>query len=70
MERDVETRTRDGVILRSDIYRPDAAGGPFPAILVRTPYGKGGNENDPYLGFEQIVEAGYVIVGQDVRGRF
>ena len=69
VERDVEMRARDGVILRADIFRPARGDGPFPAILVRTPYDKRGNETDPYLGFAQIVDAGFIIVSQDVRGR-
>ena len=38
---DVEATMRDGVVLRADVYRPDAAG-KFPVILERTPYNKGG----------------------------
>ena len=45
-EREVEMRTRDGVILRSDVFRPDRGSGPYPAILVRTPYDKRGNEHN------------------------
>ena len=32
-------KMRDGVVLRADNYRPDA-GGKFPVLLNRTPYGK------------------------------
>lgn len=39
VERDVEARMRDGVVLRADIARPRARGR-FPALLTRTPYGK------------------------------
>ena len=38
--------TRDGIRLATDIYLPTAEDqsnpGPFPAILIRTPYGKNG----------------------------
>jgi predicted acyl esterase len=33
---DVPVRMRDGVILRADVYRPDARG-PRPVIVARTP---------------------------------
>ena len=36
VERNAELTTRDGVILRADIYRPDG-GGPYPSLLIRTP---------------------------------
>ena len=39
IERDVEVVMRDGVILRSHIFPPEADGA-FPGLLLRTPYGK------------------------------
>ena len=39
IETSLECATRDGTILRSDVYRPDAPG-KFPVILERTPYDK------------------------------
>lgn len=33
----VPVRMRDGVRLSTDVYLPDAPG-PFPVILIRTPY--------------------------------
>src|SRR6184192_1536431 len=38
-ERNVLVKTRDGVILRADIYRP-TTDGKFPVLLQRTPYNK------------------------------
>ena len=38
-EHNVEMKTRDGVALRADIYRPKADG-KFPTLLMRTPYDK------------------------------
>ncbi|HET9995194.1 MAG TPA: CocE/NonD family hydrolase [Candidatus Acidoferrum sp.] len=65
VERDVEAKMRDGVTLRADIYRPKAEG-KFPVLLVRTPYDKMGA-----MGFGLKAAArGYVVVEQDVRGRF
>ncbi len=40
VERDVPTEMRDGVLLRSDIYRPVGAAA-CPVLLCRTPYDKG-----------------------------
>jgi len=54
---------RDGVKLATDIYLPEGKG-PWPAILSRTPYGKGDNKGQPY------VRLGYARVVQDLRGRF
>lgn len=56
---------RDGVILRANIMRPEAPGH-FPAIVCRTPYGKAGLG----CGQERFVYSGYVMVQQDLRGRY
>ena len=45
----LDTRVRDGVLLAADVYRP-ADGGPRPAILLRTPYGKDGHRDGPWVG--------------------
>jgi len=69
VERDVPMTTRDGVVLRADAYRRDDDG-KYPAILVRTPYDKRlGTAND-MLRAVDYAEYGYVVVIQDVRGRF
>ena len=66
-ESNVRVPMRDGVTLASDIYRPDAPG-KFPAILVRTPY----NRASAGLTDEArwFAARGYVVVRQDVRGRY
>ena len=65
VERNVEMQTRDGVTLRADIYRP-AGDGPFFVLLQRTPYNK-----DTAAYFARMAAArGYMVVAQDVRGRF
>lgn len=65
VERNVSAKMRDGVTLRADIYRPKAEG-KFPVLLVRTPYDKTGS-----MGFGlRAAKRGYVVVAQDVRGRF
>ena len=66
VERGVEAKMRDGVVLRADIYRPDTAG-KFPVLLERTPYNKGNGESE--FG-RQAAARGYVVVIQDVRGRY
>jgi putative CocE/NonD family hydrolase len=62
-EMDVPVPMRDGVVLRANVFRPDAPGR-FPGLLMRTPYGK------PAGGMERYVRAGYVVVTQDTRGRY
>jgi predicted acyl esterase len=36
---------------------------------VRTPYDKLALEHDPYVAFDRLLDAGYVVVAQDARGR-
>lgn len=62
-EREVEVPMRDGVMLRGNLYRPDGAG-EVPALLMRTPYGKGERR------FDRFVRAGYAVMCQDTRGRY
>ena len=63
IEKDVAVPMRDGVMLRANVFRPDAPGS-FPGLLMRTPYGK------PDAGFERYVRAGYAVAAQDSRGRY
>jgi hypothetical protein len=61
---------RDGVRLATDVYLPDGpdAAGPFPVILIRTPYSSNVEANvQDGIYFAQ---RGYAVVIQDVRGRF
>jgi hypothetical protein len=60
-----EAKMRDGVVLRSDIYRP-RADGKFPVLLNRTPYDK---VNELAFGL-RAASQGYVVISQDVRGRY
>lgn len=70
VEKNVMVRMRDGVLLATDVYRP-AGAGPLPAIVQRTPYDKEGAALRNY-SFEvmRAVQAGYVCVVQDTRGRY
>ena len=67
---DVRTPMRDGVELSSDVWMP-AEGGPFPTIIVRTPYLKTmAIETFTLAGWATyFAERGYAVVMQDVRGR-
>jgi uncharacterized protein len=65
IEHNAVTAMRDGIKLRADIYRPSVPG-KFPVLLVRTPYDK-----TQEMEFASKAAArGYVVVAQDVRGRF
>ena len=65
VERGVPVKMRDGTILRADIYRPNAPG-KFPILLTRTPYDK---NNDLEFSLKAVAR-GYVVINQDVRGRY
>ncbi len=65
IEQGVAMKTRDGVTLRADICHPKADGS-FPVLLTRTPYNKDGSVDFCLKGAER----GYVVVVQDVRGRY
>src|ERR1700712_3528036 len=62
---------RDNIRLATDVYRP-AEAEPLPVLVIRLPY----NKEIPYFispptgDVLRIVQAGYVVVVQDCRGRF
>jgi len=63
-EKVVKMKTRDGVDLACDVVRPED-GDKHPAILVRTPYGRGADTlNGPFYA-----SRGYAYITQDCRGR-
>ncbi len=64
----VSMRTRDGVRLDADLYRPDADG-PFPVLLMRQPYGRGIASTVSHAHPTWYARNGYIVVIQDVRGR-
>jgi putative CocE/NonD family hydrolase len=66
VERDVEAKMRDGVILRADVYRQNTEE-PLPVLLQRTPYGKA--FANPAFAL-MAAERGYAVVIQDTRGRW
>ena len=63
-----EIPMRDGIVLRADLLLPSGKG-PFPVLVYRTPYGEK-NALGEYTTFQHAVERGYVVVVQDVRGRY
>lgn len=65
VERNVAMKTRDGVTVRADVYRP-AAQGTYPVLLQRTPYDKTNTSDFGRKGAAR----GYIVVIQDVRGRY
>jgi uncharacterized protein len=64
-ERNAAIKMRDGVTLHADIFRPNADGR-FPVLLTRTPYNK---DNEVDFGLKAAAK-GYVVVAEDVRGRY
>ncbi len=70
VERNVAVPMRDGTVLRADVFRPEPEGR-YPVLLSRTPYDK--TSNGVSYGWMQPIRPaseGYVVVVQDVRGRF
>jgi uncharacterized protein len=65
VERNVAMQTRDGVTLRADIYRP-VGDSKVPVLLQRTPYNKEGGDDFA----RRAVARGFMVVIQDVRGRY
>ncbi len=66
IERNVMVDMRDGVKLATDIYKMKGLER-GPVLLTRGPYNKNGlwmSERDRFL------KAGYIVVSQDVRGRY
>ena len=70
VEKNIECILSDGIILRADVYRPDK-NGTYPVLMIRLPYDKTARRYyDEYLEVPRMVQAGYVVILQDVRGRF
>lgn len=70
IERDVPCKMRDEVTLYANIYRPKADGS-FPVMLTRLPYNKNlPNFSHRYIDPIRAALHGYVVIIQDVRGRY
>ena len=72
-QRDVMVAMRDGARLAANLYFPGRDGAPvagrFPAVVRRTPYGKDFTLQRSMF-WRRLTPAGFVVVVQDVRGRF
>src|SRR5437879_3337253 len=66
VERQVPIPMADGTILRADIYRPNTSGR-HPVLIERVAYELA--ERCRYAG-DYYASRGYVVIGQNVRGRF
>lgn len=55
---------RDGVELATDVYLPPESNGPWPVLLIRTPYGR--EDDTSLLSYTND----YALVVQDVRGQY
>jgi|TARA_B100000315_G_scaffold232148_1_gene244096 hypothetical protein len=63
---DARVPMRDGVELSADIWLPTTKEN-YPAILIRTPYGKASGRMLPFV--RHLSKQGYAVLLQDVRGR-
>jgi len=65
---------RDGVRLFTRVYVPKDDSHPWPIVLTRTPYALKpygtDNYNDPAGSFRTLAKDTFVLVSQDVRGRY
>jgi len=61
----VQVAMPDGVSLATDVWRPLFDNTPRPVLLRRTPYGRAID----FSVAQALVDAGFVLVSQDVRGR-
>ncbi len=64
---------RDGVRLQTVMFTPKQASGPLPILLRRTPYGVPDSASampSSYVYDEPLFADGYIIVFQNIRGRF
>ena len=60
---------RDGVSLRTHVYRP-VAEGRYPVLLLRGPYDMNATLDSAPALLRELARRGYVGVAQDVRGRY
>ncbi len=69
VEKNVPAGMRDGTTLMSNVYRP-AGDGEYPVLLARLPYGKDLPLGTAMVDPVKAAGAGYIVVVQDVRGRY
>src|SRR5271163_1286718 len=80
IERDLMVSARDGVLLATDVYRPEGSG-PFPVLLERTPYDKSAASRSERTAADARPRSrpevaayfaghSYAVAYQDCRGRY
>ena len=72
-KKEVMIAARDGVKLHTEIYSPRNAKEKLPFLISRTPYGLSDDEKGYsriLVGFEDMIQDDYIIVLQDIRGRY
>ena len=68
---DAMVAMRDGVRLNTRIYAPVRTNEQFPLLLLRTPYGIGNSTPAQIAAaLPELAAEGFIIVQQDIRGRF
>jgi len=66
---DVPVSMRDGVVLRTDVYRP-RGDGRYPGLLLRVPYNKTVAQSYVFAHPIWYARHGFVVAVQDTRGRY
>src|SRR5205085_5989872 len=61
---------RDGAKLHTVVFTPKERRAPWPILFVRTPYGVPADELAATGSYEFLIEDGYILAFQDIRGRF
>ena len=62
---------RDGVKLNTQVFAPNKMNEKLPILILRTPYGIGNLTSEQLAGaIPELTEDGYIVVQQDIRGRF
>lgn len=73
-KKEVDIAMRDGVTLRTTIYSPKDTSKEYPIIMQRTPYSSqpygAGNFKTKIAPNIHMMQDGYIVVYQDVRGRW
>jgi putative CocE/NonD family hydrolase len=73
-KKEVHIKMRDGAELFTSIYTPKDVSKKYPIIMQRTPYNSGpygeGQFKRSISPSETMMKEGYIVVYQDVRGRF
>jgi uncharacterized protein len=69
VEKNVMVPMSDGAQLATDLYFPVGVE-KAPVVLIRTPYGKNKSGNGPQSVERVLAAQGYIVIVQDVRGRY